>query len=166
MTDELTGAYNGRHFRARLHEEIARAKRGDRPLALLVIDSDSLKDVNDRFGHDAGNLHLVAIAQAVHTHVRTSDVVARFGGDEFLVLQPDATPEAAAAVAERIRVAVAAATVTAADGSRVSGTVSIGVAGYPRSASDEDSLFKSADSALYDAKRHGKDRVFIAPASS
>jgi len=166
VTDELTGTYNGRHFQARLHEEIARARRGDRPLALLVIDSDSLKDVNDRFGHDAGNRHLVAIAQAVQSHVRTSDVVARFGGDEFLVLQPDATPEAAAAVAERIRVAVAAALVTAADGSRVSGTVSIGVAGYPRSASDEDSLFRSADAALYDAKRHGKDRVFIAPASS
>lgn len=166
VTDELTGAYNGRHFRARLHEEIERARRGERPLALLVIDSDSLKDVNDRFGHDAGNRHLVAIAQAVQSHVRTSDVVARFGGDEFLVLQPDATPEAAAIVAERIRVAVAAARVPASDGALVTGTVSIGVAGYPRSASDEDSLFRSADAALYDAKRHGKDRVFIAPASS
>jgi diguanylate cyclase (GGDEF)-like protein len=166
VTDELTGLYNGRHFRARLREEIQRAKRGGRPLALLVIDSDSLKDVNDRFGHEAGNRHLTAIAQAVLTHVRTSDVVARFGGDEFLVLQPDATPEAAAAVAERIRVAVGAATVVAADGGHVTGTVSIGVAGYPRSASDEDSLFRSADAALYDAKRHGKDRVFIAPAVS
>jgi diguanylate cyclase (GGDEF)-like protein len=166
VTDELTGAYNGRHFRARLHEEIERARRGGRPLALLVIDSDSLKDVNDRFGHDAGNRHLVAIAQAVQSHVRTSDVVARFGGDEFLVLQPDATPEAAALVAERIRVAVAASRVPASDGALVVGTVSIGVAGYPRSASDEDSLFRSADAALYDAKRHGKDRVFIAPASS
>lgn len=166
VTDELTNVYNGRHFRARLHEEIERAKRGGRPLSLLVIDSDSLKDVNDRFGHEAGNRHLVAIAQAVQTHVRTSDVVARFGGDEFLVLQPDASPEAAALVAERIRVAVAAATVVAADGGHVTGTVSIGVAGYPRSASDEDSLFRSADAALYDAKRHGKDRVFIAPAST
>jgi diguanylate cyclase (GGDEF)-like protein len=166
VTDELTGLYNGRHFRARLREEIERAKRGSRPLALLIIDSDSLKDVNDRFGHDAGNHHLVAIAQSVQSHVRTSDVVARFGGDEFLVLQPDATPEDAAAVAERIRVAVAATTISASDGTRVGGTVSIGVAGYPRSASDADSLFKSADSALYDAKRHGKDRVFIAPASS
>ncbi len=166
VTDELTNVYNGRHFRARLREEIERAKRGSRPLALLVIDSDSLKDVNDRFGHDAGNRHLVAIAKAVQSRVRTSDVVARFGGDEFLVLQPDATPDAAAAVAERIRVAVADATVTAADGSRVGGTVSIGVAGYPRSASDADSLFRSADAALYDAKRHGKDRVFIAPASA
>ena len=164
VTDELTGVYNGRHFRARLHEEIERAKRGGRPLSLLVIDSDSLKEVNDRFGHEAGNRHLVAIAQSVQTHVRTSDVVARFGGDEFLVLQPDATPEAAALVAERIRVAVAAARVVAADGAHVAGTVSIGVAGYPRSASDEDSLFRSADAALYDAKRHGKDRVFIAPA--
>ena len=166
VTDELTGVYNGRHFRARLHEEIERAKRGGRPLALLVIDSDSLKDVNDRSGHESGNRHLVAIAQAVQAHVRTSDVVARFGGDEFLVLQPDATPEAAAAVAERIRVAVAAARVLGADGTPVTGTVSIGVAGYPRSATDEDSLFRSADAALYDAKRHGKDRVFIAPASS
>ena len=166
VTDELTGVYNGRHFRARLHEEIERAKRSDRPLSLLVIDSDSLKDVNDRYGHEAGNRHLVAIAQAVQGHIRTSDVVARFGGDEFLVLQPDATPEAAALVAERIRVAVAAARVVASDGGHVSGTVSIGVAGYPRSASDEDSLFRSADAALYDAKRHGKDRVFIAPAAS
>ena len=165
VTDELTGVYNGRHFRARLHEEIERAKRSSRPLSLLVIDSDSLKDVNDRFGHEAGNRHLIAIAQAVQAHVRTSDVVARFGGDEFLVLQPDATPEAAALVAERIRVAVAAATVVAADGAHVGGTVSIGVAGYPRSASEEDSLFRSADAALYDAKRHGKDRVFIAPAA-
>jgi diguanylate cyclase (GGDEF)-like protein len=165
VTDELTGVYNGRHFRARLHEEIERARRGGRPLSLLVIDSDSLKDVNDRFGHEAGNRHLIAIAQAVHSHVRTSDVVARFGGDEFLVLQPDATPEAAALVAERIRVAVAAARVPAGDGAHVTGTVSIGVAGYPRSASDEDSLFRSADAALYDAKRHGKDRVFIAPAA-
>ena len=91
VTDELTGLYNGRHFRARLHEEIQRAKRSGRPLALLVIDSDSLKMVNDRFGHDAGNRHLVSIAQCVQLHVRASDVVARFGGDEFLVLQPDAT---------------------------------------------------------------------------
>jgi len=166
VTDELTGVYNGRHFRARLHEEIERAKRGGRPLSLLVIDSDSLKDVNDRYGHEAGNRHLIAIAQAVQSHVRTSDVVARFGGDEFLVLQPDATPDAAAIVAERIRVAVAAARVAAGEDAHVSGSVSIGVAGYPRSASDEDSLFRSADAALYDAKRHGKDRVFIAPASS
>jgi diguanylate cyclase (GGDEF)-like protein len=166
VTDELTGVYNGRHFRARMREEIERAKRSGRPLALLVIDSDSLKTVNDRFGHEAGNRHLVAIAQSVQTHVRTSDVVARFGGDEFLVLQPDATVDAAAAVAERIRVAVAAATVVAADGAHVTGTVSIGVAGFPRSATDEDSLFRRADAALYDAKRHGKDRVFIAPATT
>ena len=165
VTDELTGLYNGRHFRARLHEEIERAKRNGQPLALLVIDSDSLKTVNDRFGHEAGNRHLIAIAQSVQSHVRTSDVVARFGGDEFLVLQPDATVDAAAAVAERIRVAVAATRVVAADGAQVSGTVSIGVAGFPRSASDEDSLFRHADAALYDAKRHGKDRVFIAPAA-
>ena len=166
VTDELTGLYNGRHFRARMHEEIERAKRSGRPLALLVIDSDSLKTVNDRFGHEAGNRHLVAIAQSVQTHVRTSDVVARFGGDEFLVLQPDATVDAAAAVAERIRIAVAAATVAAADGSQVTGTVSIGVAGFPRSATDEHTLFRQADAALYDAKRHGKDRVFIAPATA
>lgn len=166
VTDELTGLYNGRHFRARMHEEIERAKRSGRPLALLVIDSDSLKTVNDRFGHEAGNRHLVAIAQSVQAHVRTSDVVARFGGDEFLVLQPDASVDAAAAVAERIRVAVAAATVFTADGARVTGSVSIGVAGFPRSATDEHTLFRQADAALYDAKRHGKDRVFIAPAAS
>ena len=160
VTDELTGLYNGRHFRARLREELERAKRGGRPLALFIIDSDSLKDVNDRFGHEAGNRHLVAIARAVQAHVRASDVVARFGGDEFLVLQPDAGLAAAAAVADRIRVAVAAA--DPATRAECRATVSIGVAAYPDSAADEDALFRRADAALYEAKRGGKDRVVIA----
>lgn len=162
VTDELTGLYNARHFATRLRDEVERAKRTSRPLALIIVDSDALKIVNDRFGHDEGNRLLVSIARTIQQHVRTSDVVARFGGDEFMVLQPDADAEGAAAVAERIRVAIGAQIARTTEGEPISGTVSIGVAAFPKTADSEDELFRRADRALYEAKRLGKDRVVIA----
>jgi len=165
VTDELTGLYNARHFATRLRDEVERAKRTSRPLALIIVDSDALKIVNDRFGHDEGNRLLVSIARTIQQHVRTSDVVARFGGDEFMVLQPDADSEGAAAVAERIRVAISAQIGRTQSGEQVNGTVSIGVAAFPQHAAtpdSEDELFRRADRALYEAKRLGKDRVVIA----
>ena len=162
VTDELTGLYNARHFATRLRDEVERAKRTSRPLALIIVDSDALKIVNDRFGHDEGNRLLVSIARTIQQHVRTSDVVARFGGDEFMVLQPDADVEGAAAVAERIRVAIGAQIGRTPEGEPVNGTVSIGVAAFPRTADSEDELFRRADRALYEAKHLGKDRVVIA----
>lgn len=162
VTDELTGLYNARHFSTRLRDEVERSKRTSRPLALIIVDSDALKIVNDRFGHEEGNRLLVSIARTIQQHVRTSDVVARFGGDEFMILQPDADVDGAAAVAERIRVAIGAQIARAPTGEAVSGTVSIGVAAFPRSADSDDELFRKADSALYEAKHLGKDRVVIA----
>jgi len=165
VTDELTGLYNARHFATRLRDEVERAKRTSRPLALIIVDSDALKIVNDRFGHDEGNRLLVSIARTIQQHVRTSDVVARFGGDEFMVLQPDADANGAAAVAERIRVAIGAQIGRTPDGEAVNGTVSVGVAAFPRQGEtpdSEDELFRRADRALYEAKRLGKDRVVIA----
>jgi len=162
VTDELTGLYNARHFATRLRDEVERAKRTSRPLALIIVDSDALKIVNDRFGHDEGNRLLVSIARTIQQHVRTSDVVARFGGDEFMVLQPDADVEGAAAVAERIRVAIGAQIGRTPEGGPANGTVSIGVAAFPRTADSEDELFRRADRALYEAKHLGKDRVVIA----
>jgi len=162
VTDELTGLYNARHFSTRLRDEVERAKRTSRPLALIIVDSDALKIVNDRFGHDEGNRLLVAIARTIQQHVRTSDVVARFGGDEFMVLQPDADLEGAAAVAERIRVAIGAQIAHTPAGEPVSGTVSIGVAAFPRTADSDAELFRRADRALYEAKRLGKDQVVVA----
>lgn len=163
VTDELTGLYNARHFATRLRDEVERAKRTSRPLALIIVDSDALKIVNDRFGHDEGNRLLVSIARTIQQHVRTSDVVARFGGDEFMVLQPDADAAGAAVVAERIRVAIGAQIARTAEGEAVSGTVSIGVAAFPGTGESDDDLFRRADRALYEAKRLGKDRVVVAP---
>jgi len=162
VTDELTGLYNARHFATRLRDEVERAKRTGRPLSLIIVDSDALKIVNDRFGHDEGNRLLISIARTIQQLVRTSDVVARFGGDEFMVLQPDADASGAAAVAERIRVAIGAQIGRTPEGEPVNGTVSIGVAAFPGTADSEDELFRSADRALYEAKRLGKDRVVIA----
>lgn len=165
VTDELTGLYNARHFATRLRDEVERAKRTSRPLALIIIDSDALKIVNDRFGHDEGNRVLVSIARTIQQHVRTSDVVARFGGDEFMVLQPDADADGAGAVAERIRVAISAQIGRTPSGEAVKGTVSIGVAAFPGQGETPDSeneLFRRADRALYEAKHLGKDRVVIA----
>jgi diguanylate cyclase (GGDEF)-like protein len=155
ITDALTGLYNARYFNGRLLEEIERAKRYDHTVALVIVDSDALKRVNDQLGHAAGNQLLVDLARTIREHVRASDLVARFGGDEFVILQPETDREAAMVIAERIRVAAHAAS-DAAGGER---SVSAGVAVYPMRATTADDLFKAADDALYRAKRSGKNKV-------
>ena len=157
ITDDLTGFYNARHFTARLAAEVLRAERYRHPLALVMVDSDALKKVNDRLGHEAGNRLLVDLARAIRENVRATDVVARYGGDEFLVLQPETTLEAARATGERIR---RAALATVGEGLETS--VSVGVAGYPAHAADAESLFRKADEALLEAKRRGKNAVVTA----
>lgn len=154
-TDALTGLYNARYFAGRLEEEIQRARRYGKEVALLIVDSDALKRVNDRLGHAAGNDLLASLAQTIHRHVRASDLVARYGGDEFVVLQPESGLEAALGTAERIRAAAFAAS----DVAGVERSVSVGVATYPVDAGDPAALFQKADDALYRAKRLGKNRV-------
>lgn len=161
ITDSLTGLYNARYFSGRLVEEIQRAQRYSHEVALIIVDSDALKLVNDRLGHAAGNDLLVALARTIRLQVRASDLVARFGGDEFVILQPETAIESAQGTAERIRAAAYAAS----DAAGVERSVSVGVATFPASARDADSLFRAADSALYSAKRQGKNRVEIAPAA-
>lgn len=158
ITDALTGLYNTRYFTERLTAEIERAKRYGRSLALLIVDSDALKLVNDRQGHAAGNELLVSLARSIRMCVRTSDLVARFGGDEFVILQPETSLAAAAAIAERIRAAAHAAS----DAAGIERSVSVGVAVYPGNAVDGDGLFEQADAALYRAKKLGKNRVVTA----
>jgi len=158
ITDALTGLYNARYFSGRLEAEIQRAQRYGHVVALLIVDSDALKRVNDQLGHAAGNDLLVALAHTVREHVRSSDLVARFGGDEFVVLQPETGLEAALATAERIRQAAFAA----AEVAGVERSVSVGVATYPSAATTADALFGAADAALYEAKRAGKNRVVSA----
>jgi len=161
VTDDLTGLHNARYFSARLREEVARAARYGHALSLVLFDSDSLKVVNDCFGHDEGNRLLAGLGAIVRRQVRTTDLLARFGGDEFVVLQPETELAAALLTGERIRAAAAVPFVTL-DGRSVATTVSVGVAALPLSARDGDGLFRAADEALYTAKRLGKDRVVAA----
>jgi diguanylate cyclase (GGDEF)-like protein len=158
ITDPLTGLYNTRYFSARLAAEIQRAQRYGHELALLIVDSDALKLVNDRLGHAAGNELLVSLARTIRLQVRASDLVARFGGDEFVILQPETGVDPARATAERIRASAYAAS----DAAGVERSVSVGVATFPAAAADPEALFSAADDALYRAKREGKDRVRVA----
>jgi len=155
ITDELTGFFNARYLNARLQEEVARAMRYGHELALVLIDSDALKLVNDRLGHEAGNEHLRGLARTIRAHVRATDIVARYGGDEFVVLQPEAGLEAARATAERIRTAASV------QQEGIATSVSIGVAAFPN-VREADALFREADRALSAAKQQGKNTVVVA----
>ena len=123
-----------------------------------MIDSDNLKTVNDTHGHDAGNRLLRQIANAVQAELRATDVPARYGGDEFIVLLPETPPKGAVDVAERIRLAIGARPL-AINGQNVVASVSIGFACYPEDGRTLDALAARADRALYQAKQEGRNRV-------
>ncbi len=158
--DPKTELYNARHFTEALDEALDRARRLDEPLSLLVADLDLLREVNNRYGHLAGDAVLAAVARVFRANVRPGDVAARFGGEEFCILLLDTAEEAAVVIAERIREGVEDTPIavdTAAEGIRV--TVSIGVATFPAHAADARELLHSADVAAYRAKAHGRNRV-------
>lgn len=167
FTDVLTGWHNRRYLAVRINEELARARRGGAGLVCLMLDVDHFKRVNDTWGHVAGDAVLREIAQRVESQVRASDVAARFGGEEFVVLLPGTDAGAAAKLAERIRAAVAATPITVPSGEPVTMTVSIGIADVSPRPDDEDlktlgdSLIARADVALYAAKSAGRDRVVV-----
>ncbi len=158
LTDDLTGLPNARALTTRLQEETDRALRYQRPLALLIIDSDALKRVNDALGHEAGNQLLVDLARTTRAHVRSTDFVARYGGDEFVVIFPETDNVEAMAKAEELRAALAKTYAP-----ELACTVSIGVAALSKASADAITLFRAADAALYEAKRLGKGRVAQAP---
>jgi diguanylate cyclase (GGDEF)-like protein len=157
-TDELTGLYNMRGFVVIANRLFAQAQRYERPASILMVDSDSLKQVNDRFGHESGNRLLQHVVKAMQAHLRATDVPARYGGDEFVIMLPDTPARGAQEVAERIRQAVESAPFTTEAG-RVPCTVSIGVASFPQDGRSIDALLARADRALYDAKEAGRNRV-------
>ena len=150
--DGLTGLANRRLFEETLEREVARSHRRKAPLALVVLDVDHFKDVNDTVGHQAGDAVLREVARAMVGNTKASDLPARYGGDEFVVLLPDCTGVDAAGVAERLRAAVAA------DVTAVPVTVSAGVGAIPENAGNGERLVAAADAALYAAKREGRDR--------
>ena len=165
LTDSLTGVYNRRYMDRRLLEEISRARRQAYDISFMYIDIDHFKRVNDTVGHQGGDEVLREVAQRIKAELRLSDALARFGGEEFVVLLINADLDSAAFVAERIRAGIAASMIEVSAGVRVSITASIGVACLDRSdagVTPEASameLIAHADSALYQAKDSGRNRV-------
>jgi two-component system cell cycle response regulator len=157
-TDSLTGLFNRRHFAAQLSTQMRQNRRDRRPTCVMCIDLDHLKAINDGLGHQAGDEALVAVAQVLTQNVRSSDMVARFGGDEFAVLLPGVAATEAAAVGERILSDVAR---RATHGRKNLG-VSIGIAELSATATPNQFLV-AADAALYWSKRAGGGRVSVAP---
>ncbi len=155
-TDPLTWLFNRRHFDRRLAAESDRAKRSEHLLAVLMIDVDDFKHINDTYGHAVGDQVLRGVGLAIRDAVRVYDVPTRYGGDEFGIILPEADSESAARVARRILEKLGAAPLPeamAAAGEAV--RLSIGVSTYPRPAADVASLVETADSAMYDAKKAG-----------
>ena len=163
--DTLTNVFNRRYFNHRLAEEVARAGRFSRPLALAICDLDRFKSLNDMYGHQAGDVILRYMAQALRRSVRTIDIVCRLGGDEFAVLMPDTDVEECRLLADRLRQAISSGGFTL--GGRDSGAgavdlrLSIGVAVFPRHAERPERLLWSADMALLEAKRGGGNCFII-----
>lgn len=162
ITDPLTRAYNRRYLELRLEEELARAKRYGVPLSLMMLDIDRFKRVNDEFGHSVGDDALKELVDVVSGIVRETEIISRYGGEEFIVVLPQTGGEHGAAVAERARQTVEEhlfCDESTPDGIRL--TVSAGVAMYPSDAAAAKALIEAADLALYDAKRAGRNRVAV-----
>lgn len=160
ITDPLTGLHNFGYFRDRLKEERVRAERYQRLLSLVIFDLDHFKRYNDRNGHPAGNDVLRRVSAILKEECRETDLVARYGGEEMVLLMPETSRRTAREVAERIRSRIAAESFAHAEsqpGGQV--TVSAGVATFPVDASDEDQLVQNADKSLYEAKNQGRNRV-------
>ena len=161
-TDGMTGLINRRHFEVLARAEWARFQRYGRPLSLLVLDIDKFKSINDRFGHDIGDLVLKAVAETCKANKRTTDVVARIGGEEFAMLLPETNEAAAEIAAERLRKAIEDHPHVLPD-MELTVTASIGIAGATLSMAAFEVMLKRADEALYDAKRTGRNRIVTAP---
>jgi diguanylate cyclase (GGDEF)-like protein len=162
VTDDLTQLYNSRHLSQVLRHEAKRASRSGRPLSLLFIDLDGFKSVNDGHGHLAGSRALVEAAAVIRTSARETDVVARFGGDEFVVILPDTSSDGAMAVGDRVRERVAAHRFLELEGLSIALTVSVGVATLPDVSLSADGLIHAADDAMYWVKDRGKNGIHVA----
>jgi len=167
FTDVLTGWHNRRYLAVRIKEELARARRDGSKLVCLMLDIDHFKQVNDTWGHAAGDAVLRELAQRIEMQVRASDVAARYGGEEFVVLLPNTDVSSASKLAERIRKEIVASPITLPCGEFVTITASIGIAQVSPGANEKDlktlgdSLIARADVALYAAKSAGRDRVVV-----
>jgi diguanylate cyclase (GGDEF)-like protein len=161
IKDALTGLYNRRYMEETLARELARSRRHDKPLAVVVADLDHFKRINDTHGHQAGDAVLRAAARQMAGLVRASDVACRYGGEEFVLILPDSTKEDALRKAQALCDAVRATAIKH-DGEAIRVTASFGVAAWPGDGHEAVALVEAADRALYDAKRAGRDQVVAA----
>lgn len=156
-TDGLTCLYNHRYFQDSLSSEINRVYRYKHPLSLIIMDIDDFKKINDNYGHKKGDVVLKVLAEKMWESIRETDIACRMGGEEFAIILPETTSYEAFAVAERLRLAISSQPID--EISRV--TISLGVATFPDDASDKDSIIVAADTAMYQAKRQGKNQTII-----
>ncbi len=161
VTDGMTGLYNNKFFRQRLSEEIRRAARSSKPLALIMFDIDHFKKFNDTHGHQAGDIVIKGVARTIKTTVRNTDFAARYGGEEFAVILPDTAREGAALLAEKLRHNVQAMTLTTTEGTTLKVTASLGVTVFTGGDHGREDLIRAADAALYRSKEGGRNRVTL-----
>jgi len=159
VTDELTGLYNRRYFERHLAIMLGKAREQDRDMAVMLIDMDFFKIVNDTYGHDIGDAVLREFALRLRRNIRGVDLACRYGGEEFVVLMPDTDYRQAEGVAERVRMAVAERSFDVGGNRGLTVTVSVGLALNEADTDTPDAILKRADIALYRAKREGRNRV-------
>jgi len=165
VTDPLTGLYNRRYLDNHLNVLFNRSMARGRPLSVLITDIDRFKQVNDTYGHDGGDEVLREFANRVRSTIRGADLACRYGGEEFVVVMPDTSPEIAATVAERLRAAIESAPFMLKHaGQALNVTASFGIASRIAAVLTPDQLMKQADLALYEAKNTGRNRVVAAAA--
>ena len=163
-TDDLTGAHNRRHFFELGERLFGVARRYAQPLSLVLLDIDRFKSINDNHGHEAGDAVLVHVVEVMKTHLRSVDLFARIGGEEFAVLLPQTDIESALQAAERLRQDLAQRTVDL-EGTQLRVTVSAGVATLDAADRDLESLLRRADAGLYAARQSGRDRICVPEAA-
>jgi diguanylate cyclase (GGDEF)-like protein len=159
VVDEHTGLFNSRHLQTQLETELVRARRFDQAVALVFVDLDHFKQVNDSYGHQRGSAFLREVGQLLAQQLRTVDIPVRYGGDEFVVLCPQTDRVQATVCAWRLREAISNHVFLTSEGLAVHITASFGVAAFPQDASSGDDLMRAADLAMYQAKEGGRDQV-------
>jgi diguanylate cyclase (GGDEF)-like protein len=166
IRDGLTGLFNRHFMEIALERELHRAQRQQTPVALMMIDVDHFKRLNDTFGHEAGDVVLREVTDCFRRTLRDEDVICRYGGEEFVVIMPDADEETAARRGEMVREAVSNVRLHFRGELLGSVTISVGIAMYPESGQEAGDLIRLADGALYRAKRGGRNRVELGAATA
>jgi diguanylate cyclase (GGDEF)-like protein len=160
ITDDLTKLFNTRYLNRTIEIEIQRSSRYDTSVSLIFMDVDHFKRINDRYGHLVGSKVLVEMGQLLLKSLRTVDIVARYGGDEFVIVLPQTPPQSASQIAERMRKSIEQNTFLKKEGYVLKLTASFGVASYPESAKSKDDLIRIADDAMYRVKHQTRNAVY------